>query len=105
MVSLEELRADFADHDTVLHLLLGLVSWSRRLECLLPEPPHAAPTEAPTPLAEADERRVLVLLGLVSLRRTVMNTLEPLKAAAEAPARTEAPAPEASLPSLRELLR
>jgi len=105
MARLEELRAGFADHDTVLHLLLGLVSLSRRLEPLLPPPPSGAPAEAPTPLAEADERGVLLLLGLVSGRRTLLNTLEPLRAAAEAPSRTEAPEPAAVLPSLRELLR
>ncbi|WP_309896641.1 hypothetical protein [Archangium sp.] len=105
MALLEELRAGFSDHDTVLHLLLGLVSLSRRLEPLLPEPPPGAPAQAPTPLAEADERRVLLLLGLVSVRRTLMNTLEPLRAAADAPATTEAPEPAAEPPSLRELLR
>lgn len=102
MALLEELRAEFADHDTVLHLLLGLVSLSRRLEPLLPEPAPAAPTEAPSSRAEEDERRVLLLLGLVSVRRTLMDTLEPLKTAEEAPARTQ---PATALPSLRELLR
>jgi len=105
MARLEELRAEFSDHDPVLHLLLGLVSLSRRLEPLLPAPPSGAPAQAPSPLAEADERRVLLLLGLVSVRRTLMNTLEPLRAGAEASARTEAPEPAAALPSLRELLR
>ncbi|HEX8440878.1 hypothetical protein [Archangium sp.] len=105
MALLEELRADFADHDTVLHLLLGLLSVSRRLEPLLPEAPPGVPAQAPGALAEADERRVLLLLGLVSVRRTLMNTLEPLRAAAGAPERTEAPTAPAALPSLRELLR
>ncbi len=105
MALLEELRTDFSDHDTVLHLLLGLVSLSRRMDRLLPAgPPVEAPCAPPVPLPEEEERRVLLLLGLVSLRRTVMGTLEPLRAAV-APSPPESSGPDAGLPGPRELLR
>lgn len=106
MSLVEAPRAEFSDHDTVLHLLLGLVSVSRRLERLLPEGPSTDGRDAPpAPLTEEEEeRRVLLLLGLVSVRRTVMGTLEPLRAAS-APVPPEPPGPGAALPSLRELLR
>lgn len=103
MALLEELRAEFSDHDTVLHLLLGLVSLSRRLEQVLPEPPVEAPAAPPAPTPE-EERRVLLLLGLVSVRRTVMGTLEPLRAASAA-VPPEPSGPVEGLPGPRELLR
>lgn len=104
-MALLEPRAGFSDHDTVLHLLLGLVSVSRRLERLLPAgPPADAPGAPPATPSEEEERRVLLLLGLVSVRRTVMGTLEPLRASS-APIQPEPSEPGAGLPGPRELLR
>jgi len=105
MALLEEPRAEFSEHDTVLHLLLGLVSVSRRLERLLPAPPSQVPGEPPVMLPSADERQVLLLLGVVSLRRTLMSALTPLRDSAEAAGQPSPPdaAPEGFSP--RELLR
>jgi hypothetical protein len=105
MALLEGLRGDFDEHDAFLHLLLGLVSLSHRSERLLPRPPEGAPIPPTVALDGEEEKRVLLLLGLVSLRRTWMGALEPLRAASTPPASTGASEPRAELPRPRELLR
>jgi hypothetical protein len=106
MALLEELRGDFTEHDVFLHLLLGLVSVSRRLERVLPPEPTRVPQAAtPAPLTEEEERRVMLLLGLVSARRTLLGTLEPLRAASRASTSPGASEPREEGPTLRELLR
>jgi hypothetical protein len=85
MALLEELRGEFAEHDTFLHLLLGLIALAHRLDPLLPEVPGPPPREPPSPAPDEDEQRaVLLLLGLVSLRRTLRGALEPLRPASSA---------------------
>jgi hypothetical protein len=105
MALLEGLRGGFDEHDAFLHLLLGLVSLSRRLERLLPPPPEGAPARSAEAPQEEDERVVLLLLGLLSVRRTVMGTLKPLRATHTPPARGDASEERAEAPSPRELLR
>jgi hypothetical protein len=103
MALLEEMRGGFAEHDVFLHLLLGLLSVSRRLERVLPREPVRGPEEPAPGLTQEEERRVLLLLGLVSVRRTLLGTLEPLRPSG--PPGGEACEPRAPLPSPRELLR
>jgi hypothetical protein len=106
MALLETPRAVFSDHDTVLHLLLGLVSGARRLETVLPELPATPPTQSLSPLDAETERRVLLLLGLISVRRTVLDTLEPQwRAARSAPPREAPSASAEDVPGPRALLR
>ena len=105
MALLEEVRGGFTEHDVFLHLLLGLVSLSRRLEPVLPREPAHLPRGACPPLTEEEERRVLVLLGLLSVRRTLLGTLEPLRNTGRAGSREGVSEPRAEPPSLRELLR
>ncbi|AFE06811.1 hypothetical protein COCOR_06212 [Corallococcus coralloides DSM 2259] len=98
MPLLDEPWSDFADRNPVLPLLLGMLSLSQRLNHLLPEP--AAP---PSPLPETEEDRLLLMvLGLVSARRTFLGAMEASRSSGE----VATPAPDASAaPSLRELLR
>ncbi|HEX8821060.1 MAG TPA: hypothetical protein VF794_14120 [Archangium sp.] len=105
MALLEGLRGDFDEHDAFLHLLLGLVSLSRRFEPLLPPPADGAPVPPAEAPHEGDERLVSLLLGLVSVRRTVMGTLEPLRAAHTPPASTDVSEARARSPLPRDLLR
>jgi hypothetical protein len=95
MALVEGLRGEFADHDVYLHLLLGLVSASRRLERLLPDVPPSPPAEPQAALSADEEGRVLALLGLISVRRTLMGMLEARSAqsgASRAPEVDTAPA-------------
>lgn len=105
MALLEELRGEFTEHDVFLHLLLGLVSASRRLEQVLPREPLGVPAETSPQASETEERRVLLLLGLLSVRRTLLGTLEPLRRPGRSASSEEASGQRAAPPSLRELLR
>ena len=105
MALLEGMRGDFDEHDAFLHLLLGLVSLSHRFERLLPPPPEDPPVPPAQAPREEEERLVLLLLGLVSVRRTVMGTLAPLRATQTPPASTDASESRAQPPLPRDLLR
>ncbi|PTL79663.1 hypothetical protein [Vitiosangium sp. GDMCC 1.1324] len=104
MALLEELRGDFDEHDAFLHLLLGLVSLSERFERLLPSS-RSIPGEGSAAPAGEDERLVLLLLGLISVHRSLVGALEPLRATGRSPASTISSGLEAELSRLRELLR
>ncbi|ADO75699.1 uncharacterized protein STAUR_7944 [Stigmatella aurantiaca DW4/3-1] len=89
----------------MLHLLLGLVSASRRLEAQMLPASLSAPQQVPAaPLDATQERQVLVLLGVLSMRRTVMGLLEPLRQTREAAPSRPAEPPAEPL-NLRALLR
>lgn len=103
MALLEEMRGGFAEHDVFLHLLLGLLSVSRRLEPVVPREPVRGPEGTAPGLTEEEERRVLLLLGLVSVRRTLLGTLEPLRSSG--PPGEDTSGPGVPPPSPRELLR
>jgi hypothetical protein len=104
MTRLEGMRAEFSNHDAFLQLLLGLVSLSRRFERHLPEAPQGLPV-MPSALAEEEERKVLLLLGLISVQRTLKARLEPMRAPTPALALTDPPSPPAYPQELLELLR
>jgi hypothetical protein len=105
MPLLDEPGSDFADRNPVLPLLLGMLSLSQRLERLLPEAPALAPASDPLPSASEEDRFLLMILGLVSVRRTFLGAME----ANLSPGEGARPAPHApavsTAPSLRELLR
>ena len=105
MALLETLRHDFAEHDVFLHLLLGLVSLSRSHDAALPSP-SVGPVESPP---ESDlgpeDRPVLLLLGLLSVRRTLMQGLEAHRVREEPPTRSSPVSSPAESPRLRDLLR
>lgn len=105
MPLLDEPGSDFADRNPLLPLLLGMLSLSQRFARLLPEPPAPTPTPALPLSAPEEERLLLMILGLISARRTFLGTLEashaPVEAVPPAPLAPDAP----EVPSLRELLR
>jgi hypothetical protein len=105
MSLLDEPGSDFADRNPLLPLLLGMLSLSQRFNRLLPEPPAPAPTPAPPLPAPEEDRLLLMILGLVSVRRTFLGALEASRSSGEAappvPVAPDAPA----APSLRDLLR
>ncbi|XXX77465.1 hypothetical protein WMF30_01650 [Sorangium sp. So ce134] len=124
MALLDSLRDASADRNVPLHLLLGLVSLARRLDPLLdapdaPEPPPgtAASPGAASPGGTAADARgdalIYLLLGAISVRRTLLAELAPLRdarreEARRAEARREdrrAPDPAAAGRGLRSLLR
>lgn len=113
MALLDSIGDEFAEHNVPLHLLLGLISLARRMDPHLPAPPAAepappAPSEAPPPAPEAAGADPLVhlALGLISLRRTLLADLEPLRAAhAQACRERGAAGPEAPEPGAPAALR
>jgi hypothetical protein len=105
MPLLDEPGSGFADRNPLLPLLLGMLSLSQRLDRLLPEPPPPAPVTAPTPAVAEEDRLLMVILGLVSMRRTFLGALEANRSPGEgAPPTSRAP-PMSAAPSLRDLLR
>lgn len=101
----EGLREEFADHDVFLDLMLGLVSVVRRSERWLPEAPPAAPPEAERGLEGEAEQRVMLLLGWISMRQTLMKSLEPVHASHVRAGSPEAPAAPGRRDRGFELLR
>lgn len=111
MALLDSLRDASADRNVPLHLLLGLVSLARRLDPLLGAPgspgPPEPPPSAPAPDARGDAL-IYLLLGVISLRRTLLAELDPLREARPAEAQREdrgAPDLAAAGRGLRSLLR
>jgi len=109
---LDSVRAEFADRNAPLHLLLGALSLARRLDRLLPEAPLDPPKAPQSARSEpGDHPLVYIALGLISLRKTLLSQLEPVRAAhAEANPPGEAPADaadaaDAQAPRIRDLLR
>ncbi|WP_437724898.1 hypothetical protein [Sorangium sp. So ce861] len=151
MALLDSLRDASAEGNVPLHLLLGMVSFARRLDRLLgapgapaatpaatqpgsmagtpatppttppatqpgsvePEPGSVQPTgaEASPGDAATDARSdalIFLLLGAISVRRTLLAELDPLREARREQARREdhgAPDPAAAGRGLRSLLR
>jgi hypothetical protein len=105
MPLLDEPWSDFADRNPLLPLLLGMLSMSQRLDRLLPEAPASDPATAHLPPTPEEDRLLLMVLGLVSVRRTFLGLLESSRSPGDA-ARPEPGAPAVSAaPSLRDLLR
>lgn len=105
MTVLEQLRHDFATHDSFLHVLLGLVSLASRSEQELPQAPPTRPTPSAEPPMAPEDRPVLLVLGLVSVRRTLMRTLEPHRKREAPPPPESLDSPAGEPPRLRDLLR
>ncbi|WP_437968045.1 hypothetical protein WMF04_01530 [Sorangium sp. So ce260] len=128
MALLDSLRDASTEGNVPLHLLLGLVSLARRLDPLVgapgsPEPPGAPrspePPRAPEPPPSAaatgsattgarGDALIHLLLGVISLRRTLLAELAPLREARPAEAQPQsrgAPDPAAARRGLRSLLR
>jgi hypothetical protein len=108
---LDSVRDEFADGNVPLHLVLGLISLARRLDASLPAPPEvrAEVDAAPSPPAPPapSEAFLYLVLGLVSLRRTLARELDPIRAAHEARragSSASRPSPAPNL-RLRDLLR
>jgi hypothetical protein len=99
---LDSARDAFSDRDAPLHLLLGLISFARRLDGL------AAP-EARQPRQEGHEgdgpptdASIHLVLGLLSFRKTLLASLGPIRAAhlRRAQAGAESAEPPTALPDL-----
>lgn len=106
MPLLDSVRDEFAEHNVPLHLLLGLISFARRMDAHLPGSPGEGPPAPQAPPAAAEAPRgdpfLHLLLGLVSLRRTLLSELEPLREAHEvARARRGGEAPGGEAPGAR----
>jgi hypothetical protein len=100
MPRLDSTRDAFADRNVPLALLLGLVSLAHRLGGVA-----TARRSSPPPGPDAREHPLLYLvLGLVSLRRTLLAELEPLREAREVRDHS-VPARRPPEPPLRDLLR
>jgi hypothetical protein len=72
--ALQRHRPRFAERNTFLFALLGAVSLGRELEALLPDTPHRDPPPA-RPLDRESLHGLYLLLGLVSVSRTVSSIL------------------------------
>jgi len=108
MALLDSSRDEFADRNVLLHLVLGLVSYARRIETLAPPPARveARPEETETSPPDA---ALSFLLGVVAVRASLMRELDPLRGAlderrAAVKVRSEEPFP-AAIPGPRELSR
>ena len=108
MALLDSSRDEFADRNVLLHLVLGLVSYARRVDALVPS---SAPVEArPEGAGSAPpDAALFFLLGMVAVRESLMRELDPLRAeldrrraAADAPGDEPFPA---DIPGPRELSR
>lgn len=135
MPLLDSVRDEFADRNVLLHLLLGAVSLGRRLDVFLPPRPSSGAEGEPKSHEEADRSAgvpldappatgsggassaeprapddplLYLVLGLISLRRTIMVELDPIRAE-HAGARGAGPradkASSAAELRLRDLLR
>lgn len=106
MALLDELRFEFAEHNVFLHLLLGLVSLGQRLESWLPaKSSGAAPAASDPEATRDDERPLLLLLGLISLHETLMDTTAPIRSSALARESIDEHAPTEPPSRLTDLLR
>jgi len=105
MSIVESLQEEFAEHDVFLHLLLGLVSVARRSEQVVPPTPPAPRVEPSSVLDTEEERRVMLLLGVLSVRRSLLGTVEPLRAASFVSRTIKAEASTNGLPPGFDLLR
>jgi hypothetical protein len=91
-------REDFAARNPTLYLMLGLLSCSRRLASFLPPAP-AEPARAAAPLApEERDALLLVVLGSISLSRSIAAATAALAPRGDA-------APPAGAPPPGDLLR
>jgi hypothetical protein len=109
MALLDSSRDEFADRNVLLHLVLGLVSYARRVGALVPLP---APVEAPPEGAGSapPDAALSFLLGVIAVRATLMRELDPLRAERD---QRRATTPEtrggepfsAAIPGPRELSR
>lgn len=108
MSLLDEHDRDFVDRNPLTPLLLGMISLSRRLDRVLPEAPGTAPVVAPEvpPVCSSpsEDRLLLMVLGLISVRRTLLGTLAPLRAASDGAVSTTSSS-EREVPAPRDLLR
>ncbi|WP_437932973.1 hypothetical protein [Sorangium sp. So ce341] len=98
---LDEHGEEFDERNAFLHLALGLVSASRRLDAVLARHgrrPSSSPGVPRLP-EPGDERLLDFLLGLISFRESVHRAL---RAAKRAPRAAPGPTPRATL---RGLLR
>jgi hypothetical protein len=125
---LDSIRDEFTDRNVPMHLLLGMLSLTRRLDAVLG--PRDAPMDRrePSPRDDASclhvdaepmgkmqgetpprgDAFLHLLLGLISLRRTLRDELDPIRAAPRGAALqhergTPGPVPPAQ--GLRDLLR
>lgn len=101
MALIDSVREGYAEHNVPLHLLLGLISLSRRMDVYLPPPPAGAP---PVSEAPGGDPVLHALLGLISLRRTLLSAVEPIRQAHEAAQARPGPLAPAPPPA-RDLLR
>jgi|HubBroStandDraft_6_1064221.scaffolds.fasta_scaffold889275_1 hypothetical protein len=95
MPLLDSTRDEFTERNVPLHLLLGLVSLGRRLDGLLARRRPEVQDEG------REHPLVYLILGLLSVRRTLLAELGPLLAAH----RPRVPSPPQPPPPLRDLLR
>ncbi|WP_437805115.1 hypothetical protein [Sorangium sp. So ce1078] len=92
---------EFDERNPFLHLALGLVSASRRLDAVLARYGRRASSSPDVPRLPEDELLLDFLLGLVSFRENVHHVLRAAKRASRA-----APGPgPGSRPTLRGILR
>jgi hypothetical protein len=114
MSLLDEHGRDFVDRNPLTPLLLGMISLLRRLDRVLPEAPGVASDMtapevtaaevAPAPPSPPEDRLLLMVLGLISVRRTLLGALAPLRAASDGASSPTAPS-EREVPAPRDLLR
>jgi hypothetical protein len=113
MSLLDEHGRDFVDRNPLTPLLLGMISLSRQLDRVLPEAPGVAPgvapevtapEVAPAPPSPPEDRLLWMVLGLISVRRTLLGTLAPLRAASDGASAPTTPT-EREVPAPRDLLR
>jgi hypothetical protein len=105
MPLLDSTRDEFTERNVPLHLLLGLMSLARRLDGLLARRrPAVEDARLGYPGPPPQHPLVYLILGLVSVRRTLLAELDPLLAAHRQRDR-DTPAPRSPPPPLRDLLR